>query len=263
MATAFLVSCKFQHKLHIQQPTLLSIVSIARVPRSPETIEFPAMSRRLAWIGGFLLLLLASGSSFRPTPSTTTRQLERQWHVSSSSSFSSSSISDPQSSTTQNGEYSLQVSYEGRSCKTTIRPGESILAALERTRAADQLAMPDMPFDCRRGNCLTCVGMHEPHSHTGNLVRGENGLSPFMSQQAEKRGYILTCSSTIVGDGVKLRIGANHQAWEELYRGRLEEEESQLTGREAMAKVIRLNAERNVERWADETEEILRKSPDL
>jgi hypothetical protein len=229
------------------------------------------MSRRLAWFFS-LLLLVARGSPFSTTSAgcartnILTRQQERQWLASTtSSSCSSSRLSDQQSSTTQRseGEYSLQVSYEGRSCTTTIRPGETILTALERTRAADQLAMPDMlPFDCRRGNCLTCVSVQEPQSNTANLVRGDNGLSPFMSQQAEKRGYILTCSSTVVGDGVKLRLGVNHQAWEELYQGRLEEEETKLTGREAMAKVIRLSAERNLEQWAEETEEILRKSPD-
>lgn len=157
-------------------------------------------------------------------------------------------------------EYTLEVSYEGRTCETKVQKGESILSALERTGAADQLAMPSLPSDCRRGNCLTCVGTHSPGSDTEKIVQGDDGLSPYMSNEARKRGYILTCSSFVVGDGVKLQVGANQRAWDELYRGRLEEESTQLAGREAMAKVIRFHAERNVEEWAKETEQVLRKS---
>ena len=157
-------------------------------------------------------------------------------------------------------DYTMDISYEGRTCTTTIRPGESILSALERTGAADQLALPSLPSDCRRGNCLTCVGRHAADSDASQLQRGDDGLSPYMSDQAQKRGYILTCSSFVQGDGVKLHIGRNQQAWDELYKDRFEEEPTQQAGRAAMAKVIRMNAERNVEEWAQETEEILRKS---
>ena len=150
--------------------------------------------------------------------------------------------------------YTMDISYEGKTCTTTIRPGESILSALERTTSFAA------PSDCRRGNCLTCVGRHAPGSHTDQLQRGDDGLSPYMSQEAQKRGYILTCSSTVRGNGVKLHIGSQQDAWTELYQQRLEEEPIKHAGRVAMAKVIRMNAEQNVEEWTQETEELLRKT---
>jgi hypothetical protein len=107
---------------------------------------------------------------------------------------------------------------------------------------------------------LTCVGTHATESNESSIVHGEDGLSPHISKQARKRGYILTCSSYVVGDGVKLQIGDNNKAWDYLFRERLEEESTQLAGREAMAKVIRISAERNVVDWAKETEEVLRKT---
>lgn len=156
--------------------------------------------------------------------------------------------------------YTMEISYEGKTCTTDIRQGESILSALERTGAADQLSLPALPADCRRGNCLTCVGRHAPGSDAEQLQRGEDGLSPYMSDQAKKRGYIMTCSSFVEGNGVKLEVGKNEKAWEELYKSRLEEEPTKLAGRAAMAKVIRMGAERNVEEWTEETEEVYRKS---
>ena len=134
------------------------------------------------------------------------------------------------------------------------------MSALERTGTADRLAMPALPSDCRRGNCLTCVGRHAENSNPQHLVRGEDGLTPYMSKEARDRGYILTCSSFVEGDGVKLHIGANNDAWNELYLARFEEESIKEAGRAAMAKVIRISAERNPHEWAKETEEILRKT---
>lgn len=149
--------------------------------------------------------------------------------------------------------YTMDISYEGRTCTTTIKPGESILSALERTTTG-------APSDCRRGNCLTCVGKHAPGSQTDQLQPGDDGLSPYMSQEAQKRGYILTCSSTVRGNGVKLQIASHQDAWTELYQQRLEEEPIKLAGRAAMAQVIRMNAEQNVEEWTQETEKVLRKT---
>jgi len=187
-----------------------------------------------------------------------------------SSSFGLQQSKSPKHDNMQNDDdasssYRLQVSYEGRTCQTQIRKGEPILTALERTGAADALSMPSLPSDCRRGNCLTCVGKHLPTSSgPSNLVRGEDGLSPSMSREAKKRGYILTCSSYITGHDVHLELGANQQAWDDLYRGRFEDESTQLigraAGRAAVAKTIRFHAEEFPEEWVKETEEILRKT---
>ena len=156
--------------------------------------------------------------------------------------------------------YTMEVSYDGRTVEAEIQKGEPILTALERTGAADALCVPSLPSDCRRGNCLTCVGRHVNGSNASNLVRGEDGLSPHMSKQTQKRGYILTCSSFIAGEGVKLELGKHNNAWDELYRQRLEEEETQLAGREAMAKTIRFSHERNPQEFVRETEKIWEKT---
>ncbi|CAB9519098.1 expressed unknown protein [Seminavis robusta] len=218
--------------------------------------------RSLSRMGGCWMLLhvlFSRGVSSLSPSSQISCSTRIKSHARSQCLLQSNNNSDQDHSSSET-TYSLEVSYEGRSYKTSIQQGESILAALERTGVADQLAMPSMPSDCRRGNCLTCVGQHDNESNTSSLQRGEDGLSPYMSTQAQQRGYILTCSSFVVGNGVKLQLGANTQAWEELYSGQLEEEESKEVGRAAMAKVIRLNAERNVEEWARETEETLRKT---
>jgi ferredoxin len=168
----------------------------------------------------------------------------------------SSSTPTPNSS-----NYTLQVSYEGQSCQVVVQPGETILAALERSGiVTSSLCLPDMPSDCRKGNCLTCAASHHSDSQKENLVRGEDGLAPAMSQHVAKEGYVLTCSSYLTGSGVHLTLGENHQVWEDVYKLRLEDERLAL---ETMARIIRRNAEQNVEKWAKETEEVLRNTRDL
>ena len=165
--------------------------------------------------------------------------------------------------------YTMDISYDGgkNTYTMSIRQGESILSALERSSSSSTTtgggggaAVFAVPSDCRRGNCLTCVGKHAAGSDTNQVQRGDDGLSPYMSREAQKRGYVLTCSSTVRGNGVKLNIGLNQDAWTELYQQRLEEEPTKLAGRAAMAKVIRMNAEQNVDEWTQETEELLRKT---
>jgi len=158
--------------------------------------------------------------------------------------------------------YLVEVAYEGRSCKVNIRADETLLSGLERNRVPDRLAVPELPSECRRGNCLTCVGRHQDQSHEASLHRADDGLSPEMSRQASRLGYILTCSSHVVGEGLKLELGENHRAWEDLYSQRLYEESTQSVSRAAMARTIRRSDERNPKRWAVETENALEKSGD-
>jgi hypothetical protein len=70
------------------------------------------------------------------------------------------------------------------------------------------------------------------------------------------KGYVLTAAS-IHGNG-GLELGENHQVWDDMYRVRVQDEEAQRIAREAMARVIRKAAERNVEEWTEETEEVFR-----
>lgn len=167
------------------------------------------------------------------------------------SSSSSNSRQEPDQ------EHSIQVSFEGRSCDVPVRQDETILSALERSGAADKLSLPELPSDCRRGNCLTCSARHVENSETVSLVRAEDGLSPYMSKQVEKSGYILTCSSHVVGDGLKLELGENHKAWDDMYRMRVEGESAKVAGWRAMAKTVRMSDERNPDRWVVETEAVL------
>jgi hypothetical protein len=79
-----------------------------------------------------------------------------------------------------------------------------------------------------------------------------------MSQCVSEKGYVLTCSSSIHGNGVHLELGENHQVWDDMYRMRVQDEDARRIAREAMARVIRKAAERNVEEWTEETEEVFR-----
>jgi ferredoxin len=152
--------------------------------------------------------------------------------------------------------FTVQVSsHEGLSCDIRVRPEETILSAMERVGA-------DVPSDCRRGNCLTCTGRHSNGSNESSLKRLEDGLSPYISSEVQKRGYILTCSSHVVGDGIKLQLDKNHAVWNDIYKVRLEDESAQLAGRIATANVIRLADENNPKRWAVETETALKNSGD-
>ena len=151
-------------------------------------------------------------------------------------------------------EFLVEVTYEGKSCEVSISTNETILSGLERAGVMDQLAIPELPSDCRRGNCLTCVGRHTSNSQESSLQQGEDGLSPEMSRQVSKKGYVLTCSSRVVGNGVKLELGENYKAWKDIYYNRLYDESTQYVSRSAMARTIRMSDERNPELWAVKTQ---------
>ena len=159
--------------------------------------------------------------------------------------------------------YTVTVSYEDQTTTIKVNQDETILAALERQSISDRLGMPTnmIPSDCRRGNCLTCTGTHaSPRSRESNSVVTDDGLSPHMSQWMRDKGYVLTCSSKVVGDGLELELelGANSLAWEEAYLTRLEDEHAKRVGWAAMARTKRKSDERNVPRWKRETEGVLR-----
>lgn len=154
-------------------------------------------------------------------------------------------------------EYAVEVSYEGRSCNVWVRPYETLLAAMERTQAADRLSVPALPSDCRRGNCLTCSGRHANGSVQASLSQGDDGLSPHMSQRVKDAGYFLTCSSFVVGDGLKVELGENDRVWHQMYQSRIEDYSALWPVR---ARGIRRSNERNVPKWKRKTEEVLKES---
>ena len=120
--------------------------------------------------------------------------------------------------------FPVQVSHEGASCEIDVFHGETLLDALERTGAADLLAIPSLPSDCRRGNCLTCTGRHQKGSSMEHIFSKTDGLSPVQSGYVREEGYVLTCSSLVTGAGVKLELGACERAWDKVFRQRIEEE---------------------------------------
>ena len=186
------------------------------------------------------LLLLVSVEAFTPAMKNKALPLQPQRRMAMAISSS-------------DREYSVEVSYEGCTCET-------LLAAMERTGAADRLSLPSLPYDCRRGNCLTCSGRHMEGSSEASLHRGDDGLSPHMSKAVKKAGYLLTCSSFVVGNGLKVQLGVNDRVWNDMYRFRMQDDAAVRVAREAMARVIRLVAEENITKWKKETEEILKKT---
>jgi len=180
------------------------------------------------------------------------------------------------SSADNNDESSvITVSFEGQSCTVTVQPGETILSALERQSQHLRRhlhGLPEMPSDCRRGNCLTCAASlvvdedneneraTNPTNTRPGWVQQKDGLSPSMSKLVASKGYVLTCSSFVEQSGLQLELGENHNLWQEVYAspGRFTTDQAQLAARSAMAKVIRKYDERNLDQWAKETERALK-----
>ncbi|GKY99334.1 hypothetical protein MPSEU_000888400 [Mayamaea pseudoterrestris] len=159
---------------------------------------------------------------------------------------------------TELSSYTVKVSYEGMSREILVMQNESILSAMERRNVAQEVGLPDLPSECRRGCCLSCSARHHEDSVFDNLYQGTDGLNPHLSKDVVNDGFVLTCSSYVNGNGVHLSLSHNSEAWQAMYQGRLLSEETQLSGREAMARVIRQNAERNVDQWIEETEQVYR-----
>ena len=116
--------------------------------------------------------------------------------------------------------YDVEIVHEGKRTHVRVRPDESILAALERNRIHDALAIPSLPHDCRRGVCLTCTGKHSSSSKKCNLKSTDHGWNDHNMEILNGDDYVLTCSSTIVGPGVKLELEHNHDLWKDIYSNR-------------------------------------------
>lgn len=149
----------------------------------------------------------------------------------------------------------VEVSHEGRTASVFVQPHETILMALERNRST--LSMSSLPFDCQRGNCLTCSGLVKEGS--SSIVLGDDGLAPAVGDNLRKKGFVLTCSSYVVGEGAKIELGQNDAAWTETYQTQPESGMPDM-GNAAAAKALRLAAEKDVPKWARDTEKTLKKS---
>ena len=150
--------------------------------------------------------------------------------------------------------HSVEVTHEGRTTSVLVKPHETILMALERNRPS---LSADLPFDCQRGNCLTCSGLVKEGS--SSIAHGDDGLAPAVGENLRKKGFILTCSSYVVGDGVKIELGQNDAAWTETYKTQPSLGMPD-TGNAAAAKAMRLAAEKDVPKWTRDTEKTLEKS---
>jgi len=152
-------------------------------------------------------------------------------------------------------EYTVTLHYENNSCDILVRCNETLLAAIERNQLSlEQLGLPNYPSDCRRGNCLTCSGTHASASSRlssgTSVVCDGDGLSPHISQTIQDKGYILTCSTRVVGEGLQLNLDENHNVWKDVYQDRFDDEPNiKKLAWAAMAKTKRLSDERNVSRW--------------
>lgn len=190
--------------------------------------------------------------------------LRRKTHVHSSSMDRIEESNDDDSSPSSPSEYTITLHYENSSCNILARSDETILTALERNQVyLEGLGLPNsmIPSDCRRGNCLTCTGTHA--SVSSQLASGTtvvcdgDGLSPHISKTIQEKGYILTCSTRVIGEGLQLNLGQNHKVWKEIYQDRLKEEPTQVEKWAAMAKAKRKSDERNQAGWKKELGELM------
>jgi len=189
----------------------------------------------------------------------------------------------------------MEIVYENKHYQIQAIKGESILSALERSRVSPdpniRIPLPPIQMECRKGNCLTCSGRllqsrsppPQPQlpqdSHTTvddkrhcskqsstcstscSLIRGEDGLSPYISKEIQNAGFVLLCSSFVVGEGLTIEIGCKEEAWDFVYYGKMTGQEAEYDRAAASAKSIRLTAEQNIPRWTEKTEQILKQTP--
>lgn len=161
--------------------------------------------------------------------------------------------------------YPVQIIHHGRKTTINVHENEPILQALERQstiadgRDQKALALSNVPHECRRGNCLTCASRAVKSSTTDqNLVANvDNGLSPTISSELTKSGYVLTCCSYVTGEGVVLELDQNNEVWDVVYKQRLSDGDTKQVALEAQARLLRRVDEENVEKWKNKMKKVL------
>lgn len=171
-------------------------------------------------------------------------------------------ISDHQDTTS----YPVQIIHQGRKTTINVHENEPILQALERQSTIadgrDQkmaLALSNVPHECRRGNCLTCASRAvKSATSDNNLVANvDNGLSPTISSELSKSGYVLTCCSYVTGEGVVLELDQNNEVWDVVYKQRLCDGDTKQVALEAQARLLRRVDEENVEKWKNKMKKVM------
>lgn len=149
-------------------------------------------------------------------------------------------------------EHTLKITHQEMVTTIPIHPSETILQALERSRAHDILSLPSLPHDCRRGNCLTCSARVMPSAASSVQVQND-GLAPSVKKKILENGMIPTCSTYVTGD-VDLEIGVADVVWKKIWE---DEDDGVALRREASAKAIRLNDEQNIHLWKRKMEKLV------
>lgn len=161
--------------------------------------------------------------------------------------------------------YPVQIIHQGRKTTINVHENEPILQALERQstiadgRDQKALALSNVPHECRRGNCLTCASRAvKSTTSDNNLVANvDNGLSPTISSELTKSGYVLTCCSYVTGEGVVLELDQNNEVWDVVYKQRLCDGDTKQVALEAQARLLRRVDEENVDKWKDKMKKVL------
>ncbi len=154
--------------------------------------------------------------------------------------------------------YTVKVTHQSKTVKVQINQDETILQALERSKVHDELALPSLPQECRRGNCLTCSGRlikckTNEESYKNVEIR-KDGLSPSMAKTIKQKGIVPTCSTFVVGEGVHFELGVCDDVWRELYGN---DAEGERIRNDAVAKAMRRADEMSLNRWAIKTRKML------
>ena len=77
----------------------------------------------------------------------------------------------------------VEITHEGRTANVLVKTEETLLMALERNRPS--MSLSSLPFDCQRGNCLTCSGIVKGGS--SSIVFGDDGLAPAVGVYIRRR----------------------------------------------------------------------------
>lgn len=170
---------------------------------------------------------------------------------------SNSNTQETQETLSQIKSYSVKLTHQSKTINVQIPSNQTILQALESQNVKDALSLPDLPQDCRRGNCLTCSSRILQNKK--GVVLQNDGLSPSMAQRIENENIVLTCSSFVKEEGIHLELGVCDDVWREMYGSSVpyEDLEGERIVQDAVAKAMRLAGEKNFNKWVVTTEKML------
>lgn len=193
------------------------------------------------------LLLLERTSDAFLIPSTS----QTFTHLHQSSNSNSNSNTQQEKVKT----YHVKLTHDSKTISVQIPANQTILQALELQNVKDALSLPDLPQDCRRGNCLTCSSklLH------GKTVLNNDGLSPSQALKLQQQNITLTCCSFVQQEGVHLELGVCDTVWREMYGSSIpfEDLEGEQLLNDAVAKAMRVAGEKNFNKWVVTAERML------